>query len=396
MYKIDPKVNILVGTNEIFEGSIKPYDTKICEFIVSISDELKKNVYNDFVDLKALSFWCRKKNIEKLKKDFLGENLRTSIGTIFHITPSNVPLNFFYSLLFGLLTGNNNIVKVPSRSFEQISIICKVINNLLKIKKFKNIKKLIKIIKYDSDFDDCTEFFSSICDARLIWGGDKSIEKIKKFPTKSRTLDLTFADRYSICLINSEKLNSINEIDLNNLIRQFFNDVFVFDQNACSSPHLILWIGKKVLRARKKFWNKLNNFVEKKYEIPEKAAYDKFSQFCLDAGKINKFKSQEKFGKNIYTVFLKKLSPNIDKFRGKWGYFYEYEIKNLNEIKSILNNKFQTMTYYGVKKDNLELFAKSNLKGLDRIVPIGQALNMSFKWDGYDINKILTRVIDLK
>ena len=61
------------------------------------------------------------------------------MGLIFHITPSNVPTNFAYSLIFGLLTGNSNFVKVPTKKFEEITIICEAINKIL----FKeNIKKL--------------------------------------------------------------------------------------------------------------------------------------------------------------------------------------------------------------------------------------------------------------
>jgi len=39
---------------------------------------------------------------------------------------------------------------------------------------------------------------------------------------------------------------------------------------------------------------------------------------------------------------------------------------------------------------------KNRLDGIDRIVPIGQALDINFFWDGYDINKILTRIIDIR
>ena len=39
---------------------------------------------------------------------------------------------------------------------------------------------------------------------------------------------------------------------------------------------------------------------------------------------------------------------------------------------------------------------KNNLSGIDRIVPIGQALDISFFWDGYDLNRILSRVVDIK
>ena len=57
---------------------------------------------------------------------------------------------------------------------------------------------MIKIVKYENNNDEFTKFLSSICDVRIIWGGDKSIERIRKFPINSRSFDLTFADRYSI------------------------------------------------------------------------------------------------------------------------------------------------------------------------------------------------------
>ena len=45
---------------------------------------------------------------------------------------------------------------------------------------------------------------------------------------------------------------------------------------------------------------------------------------------------------------------------------------------------------------NIYIFLDNNLRGIDRIVPIGQALDIGFEWDGYDLNKILSRVIALK
>ena len=57
----------------------------------------------DYPDLKALSFWCRSKNILKLKNNFNSEKNRIGLGMIFHVTPANIPTNFAYSLIFGLL-----------------------------------------------------------------------------------------------------------------------------------------------------------------------------------------------------------------------------------------------------------------------------------------------------
>ena len=90
-----------------------------------------KDIRN-YPDLKALAFWCRLKNILKLKKKLNTEKNKIGLGLVFHITPSNIPTNFVYSLIFGLLSGNSNIIKVPSKDFNQIKIICAIISKVLK------------------------------------------------------------------------------------------------------------------------------------------------------------------------------------------------------------------------------------------------------------------------
>ena len=231
---------------------------------------------------------------------------------------------------------------------------------------------------------------------RIIWGGSKTIKAIRKFPLQERSSELTFADRYSLCLLDSKKIEKLNEFDLKLLVKRFYNDTYLFDQNACSSPHLILWMGNSSSFSRQRFWKTLSLYLEEKYNLPEKASYDKYNKLCNDVVNLKNFKSQEKFGNLIYTLLLNKLDEDVDKMRGKWGYFYEYKINNLNQIKKIINNKFQTLTYFGVEKKLLQTFVKNNLRGIDRVVPIGQALDISLNWDGIDINNALTRVIDIK
>ena len=111
----------------------------------------------------------------------------------------------------------------------------------------------------------------------------------------------------------------------------------------------------------------------------------------------NRYGSFKMYSNLVYVISLKNLANGIDTLRGKWGYFYEYELNDINKIVKFINNKFQTLTYFGLSKKNLKKFITKNcLRGIDRVVPIGQALNISFEWDGYDMNKILSRVIDLK
>ena len=386
----------LVGNRNISNKPMQPYNEIICNFLGDLSDELNSTTPSkNYADIKTLAFWCRKKNIYNLKKKFLSNETRLGLGLIFHITPSNIPTNFAYSLIFGLITGNANIVKVPSQKFEQVEIICKAISKILK-SKYKPIRKMISIIRYSNN-DNYTKKISSMCNARIIWGGDNSISNIRKFELNQRALDIAFADRYSFCVMNPLEILKINNNQIQRLVEKFYNDTYLVDQNAYSSPHLILWLGRHVNKARKKFWKYLHDYVNKKYSLTEIASIEKYTQLCSHILSLKNIKKYERYGNSIYTIQLNRLDKQLHNLRGKWGFFYEYETNDLNKIKNYINNKYQTLTYFGLNKNILRNFIlKNQLKGIDRVVPIGQALDISLFWDGYDLNKILSRVVDIK
>ena len=63
----------------------------------------------------------------------------------------------------------------------------------------------------------------------------------------------------------------------------------------------------------------------------------------------------------------------------------------------LIDEKFQTLTYYGLDKELILKFIYTNrIKGIDRIMPVGLAHEMSFFWDGYDLEEHMTRTIDAK
>ena len=66
----------------------------------------------------------------------------------------------------------------------------------------------------------------------------------------------------------------------------------------------------------------------------------------------------------------------------------------MRDILKIIDSKDQTLAVYGFAKKDLEGFAwQLGGYGLDRIVQIGQALDFSTVWDGYDLFTYFTREI---
>jgi len=388
-------IELIAGTNSFKKVSNVIFSELAIDFLDNLSKIIRKSgKASNYPDLMTFSFWVRKANIRKFKSSYNELDNRLGKGLAFHITPSNVPLSFGYSFVFGLLSGNSNVIKIPSKEFPQAELLSEMLKELLKNKKFISLFDNTSFVRYDKN-KNITEYFSSISDARLIWGGDSTIKNVRQFKTPVRCIDIAFADRYSLCIINTDILLEQNSSELKNIIERFYNDTFVMDQNACSSPHLIVWLGKKKQNAKNKFWQLMDEYVSNNYNLPSISAVDKYNRFCQNAIDINIPFELIRHGNHIYRIVLDKLPDNIHNYRGNCGYFFEYDAKKLSEIINIISNKYQTLTYFGLNKLSLKNFVIDNkLNGIDRIVPIGKALEMSLIWDGFDTIRSLSRIID--
>lgn len=397
----DNKVQYLVGQNDgvISVRPLVPYDELICEFLNGLSSALLADeVAKLYPDVISFAFWCRKANIAKLKREFAETHIRLGLGMVFHITPSNVPINFAFSYAFSLLAGNANIVRVPTKDFPQTSVVCRVINRLFANAKYKKIADMTVFVKYQQN-DEITGTFSANCNARFIWGGDQAINNIRKLTIPERSIEIAFADRYTFCVIDGNSILQADNVGMGRLASCFYNDTYLMDQKACSSPHLIVWLGKGdvLTKAKEKFWNSVYDVTVSKYELQPVNVVDKYMLLCENAIELNNITSFKKHGNYLYRMELDSLPDNMDVFRGKYGYFYEYNTQNMNSIANIVNTKYQTLTYFGLDKAQLLDFVVTNrLSGIDRIVPIGSALDIGIIWDGYDIVRRLSRIIDCK
>ena len=384
-------VNYIIGNENTIDTPLEPFSDCVINFLNDVSScLLKSSKIREFTDLSAFAFWARKANIQKKKENFSEFN-RLGRGLCFHIAPSNIPVNSVFSYAFALLAGCSNIVRLPSKDFPQVDFICNLLKEFLK--NYPEIEKRTAFVKYEKD-DEINAYFSSISDCRMIWGGDKTIELFKSYKTKPRCVDITFPDRYSIAIINAEEIKTLDEDKLKRLSFDFYNDTYLMDQNACSSPQLIYWLNDNKT-ARDKFWECVYICAKEKYNLQDAVSVDKYTKICEDAilnsDYISNFQNVENL---LYRIELNKIDENITELRGNGGYFYEYSLKNYDELFNIINEKYQTITYYGINPETLRNdIIKNNLKGIDRIVPIGKAMDIDVIWDGHNLIYELSREI---
>ena len=383
----------LESLNEV--PSRVPFDAEICEFLKSLSAKLLSDKEaKTYPDIVTFAFFCRKANLAKLQEEYTGkiEN-RLGRGIAFHIAPSNVPINFAYTLVAGLLAGNVCVVKASGKDFAQTRIIAKHMNALLE-EMYPALRPYVNVVVYDRTEQEVTEYFSALCNVRVIWGGDETVAAMRKAELAPRAFDIAFADRYSLMVF---KASAILQTDnMAHLAQDFYNDTYLYDQNACSAPRLIYWIGEpdEIAAAKEKFWSAVHAYISPIYPIEPVVAVNKYVAFCRSAIELNDVREEPMPDNLISRMQIKSLSEALPEYRCAGGSFFEYDDIELQPLAAIVTSRYQTLGYYGLKPQELrEWVRKNGLSGIDRIVPVGKTADFTMTWDGYDLILTLSRII---
>ena len=381
------------GSDEDKAGVLPIFDEGVLDFFDSVSRRIFADSNNKkYPDILTFGFWCRKESLKREKAEYIDDHIHLGRGMVFHIAPSNIPVLFAYSLVTGLLAGNSNVVRVPSKDFWQTTYLCNLLKEQLDEDRFAYLRPYITCVRYVHDHTSATQYYSERCDARVLWGGDKSVAAIRESTRlKPRSVEITFPDRYSIAVIDSDAWLSCSDKD--RVIKGFYNDTYLTDQNSCASPYFILWIGQKVQDARDDFWKALYERVRNQYELKGIQSVHKLEYVYRMVDRFPKVKhcSENNFVVRIWTDTIQK---GMVEFRPGGGFFVESSAENLDALEPLLESRCQTLSYFGVDPQQIEqMIYRLAPKGIDRVVPIGNTLNFSLVWDGIDMIKALSRTI---
>jgi len=381
----------LVGQEDLCAEPMRAWSDEACAFLNSLSTALRTEG-RSHPDVAAFAFWCRKSNLHQLKSARTDLEVLLGRGLAFHIAPSNIPINFAFSFAFSLLAGNANLVRVPSRPFPQTEVVCQALARVLP--DFPEVARRTALVTYPVD-PEVTAAFSLRADVRLIWGGDRTIAAVRSLPTRPRCVDLCFADRYSLAMLDARAVRAAEEAELARLAEAFYRDTWLVDQNACSSPQLVLWVHDDPA-ARERFWGAVLALARQKYALQPAVAVSKYTQVfqdLLDTDLVGRVTRPDNL---LCRLELRALTPQCERLRGFGGYFFEYALQDLGELCGVVSARYQTLTTYGLDRAELRRFVVENhLPGIDRIVPIGSALDIGPYWDGWDLVGMMSRRVEL-
>lgn len=389
------QIEFLIGDAERLEHmpavpAWKPFDDRVLDFCGELSAALTaEKAIRTYPDLLTLAFWLRRSNLQRAGRGYADLTSHLGKGLVFHIAPGNVALSFAYSLVTGLLTGNTNVIRLPSRRFEQADIFINILRRALQDK--AELAQRLCLVRYPHD-KTITDMLSSSCHMRVIWGGNQTVNTIRKSPIPPRATEITFANRFSICLIDADRY--LSDYDPPKTAHDFFIDTYLTDQNACSSPRIVFWLGERRRKAKDVFWDALHREIGT-YEIAPVTTVNKLLTFCKFAAE-NKCQMTMAPDCRIMRICVEKPDKAILENIGNSGLFYECDIADMNGILPICVWELQTISYIGLDGGKLRDWAQLMAPaGVDRIVPVGHTMDFGFVWDGRDIVREMTRKISM-
>ena len=376
-------------SNEVFNHSV-------LESLSLFSDMIKAAVSRGFIsdEYSYFSFWSRRKNLERLMAEAksLSNQFKIGRGLILHITPANVRTNALFSLAFGLLAGNCNYLRISERQLSSTKALYSLMGEWLDKNKFAN--KLIRVgyYKHDSQFNN---FININASARLIWGGDKTILSHRTYETKVDCIDLCFPNRTSYATIMPSRLSSMNNNEIQQNSYHFASDIYLFNQEACSSPKVIFIIGIKNMESIL--------YIRKYFEALDNSAMF----FCSpDRGCIDHLEASTQFsiledfsvffaGKYLLCYEINSLEQQNNFLRYNINGILAIQwVESIEQINLFLRNDVQTLV--SLTWDSADISTIKSLlheTNISRVVKPGNSLLMDITWDGYDIIGMLSKHI---
>lgn len=346
----------------------------------------------------ALGYWLRKSNVEESQKSFDAARAQDNelefvpVGRVFHITPANVDTLFVYSWALSYLCGNANLIRLSTKPSKIVDLLLSEIRQ--QMESDAALKNSNLFLSYEHNHE-ISEHFSSWCDHRIVWGGDETAKALRSIPMNPHASERVFASKFSYAAISTKSWLSANKAQKNKLVANFFNDAFWFGQMACSSPHIIFWVGDSSdwKSAVKEFEESLENEVQKRHHHSDASAAMKRLSFSFKlAAEAN---AQVRLHDGAFISAEHKNRELINKETCGGGLIRHVRVDDTQQIADFAGPQDQTVTHFGFSSDELHRLARElGAHGVDRVVPIGEALAFEVNWDGFNLTAdFLRRVV---
>ena len=379
------------------QRSLQPFDPAVLAFSEDLSRRLRKHPrVRSAPALAALAHWIRPAGIAALRRHWDGlcsvpSIVRAPRGVVFHLPPTNVDTLFVYSWLLSALVGNANVIRLSPSTLDDGGSLLETVTAT--ITDHPTVAATTSIVSYGHDATVTGELSQS--DMRVIWGGDDAVRSIRSVSLEPHATELVFPDRFSFVAFGAAAMKEVSASVVDAVVDQFVNDAYWFDQLGCSSPRLIVWVGNEDAGAiaARRFRDALVGHLGREHRsLPTSAAISKivFAAVRSAEGSI----TAVDWRNNEATFVTLESLAALDRHGPGGGLFQQVRVDRLADVIDHVRRGDQTMTHWGLAEDQLATFASElGARGVERVVPVGRALEFSNHWDGHDLLHSFSRGI---
>ncbi|HEX6470980.1 MAG TPA: acyl-CoA reductase [Streptosporangiaceae bacterium] len=377
-------------------GPLTVGDERVIDFLSGVSKRLlDPAVTRRHPELGPLGFFLRRAELLRALPA-PADGRRQPRGLIFHVPPANVDTIFAYSWALAALTGNHNVVRLSARAAGAAEAVLAALNEAL-AGAHPAIGQTQRIVTYGHDAE-VTERLSAACDLRVIWGGDRAVNDVRRHPIRPLARDLTFPDRASFAAVSVPGWAAADHDARRAAAAAFAADAYWFDQAACASPRAVYWIGPDLAaaRARAEFDALLAAAVrDRGWAIePAMAVQNRVGAYGAAADGTA---TAIGFVSDMVTTLDLAVPAAYPRARLGTGVFAHATLARLTDLAGVVDRRDQTLTYFGFSAEELRDLATALAgRGIDRIVPFGAALSFSPVWDGYDLPREFTKIMTIR
>lgn len=372
-----------------------PFAKEDFAYCQALSEALIKDTQSrNYPDLIALGFWLRQANLNKLLAPYqTNDFFRQPLGLVFHSAPANVDSLFVYSGILSLLCGNKNVIRLSSRSGGSTGVLIEKIRSIAQAFPQQNARFQLVQCSYDSP--ELNNLIGTI-DGRVLWGSDQAIQAQRQLVMPAHARELSFGHKFSLCLLGAASLLKADEAQFQQLLQLFYRDQLTFSQQGCSSAKAVIWLGDavQVQQAQQRFWPAFTELVAQKQPLNASEQYQALAnaQQLIMSSNMQLSLTQQQ---TISRITVAKLEPIFIQQHQGCGLFLEITLAEMQLLNPMLTQAHQTLTVWGVDPTLLKNWLNTVHTGIDRVLPIGQALSFHPKWDGKDLIDQFSRKINL-
>jgi hypothetical protein len=382
---------------DVGPGRLTYGDERVLDFLDSASRRLlRPDLIRRHPELAPLGFFLRRSQLARwLSTADQSGTLRVPRGMVFHVPPSNVATLLVYPWALSMLAGNANVVRLPTRGSAAaeslLGVLCETAADA-----DPEIRRSQCVVAYGHD-EDANRELSAMCRLRVIWGGDETVNTLRRFALAPDARDVTLVDRCSLSAISAAGWLAADDTDRDAIAGGFYNDAYWFGQAACASPLTLCWIGpeERAARACADFLDRLEAVVARRQpQIDTEMAIEKrVATYGLAAEGVAV--SVVHRGNMLATVSLG-AGRLLDRWSGT-GTFGLAFFSEFDDLAPLVTRRHQTMSHFGFTHGELLGFARRfGGRGIDRIVPIGEALGFERVWDGYDLLQEFSKSVTVR